>query len=128
METDETKQAQKEKDTGLALLLILLLLLFFTEKMYYIYPAMVVLVLTMTWPKAFAPLSFVWFGFSRILGEVISKILLTVVFFLVAVPVGLLRKLMGFDSMKLKQWKKDNKSCFTDTDQNVTGDNLKRPF
>ena len=128
MKTDETTKAQKEKDTGLALLLICLLLLFFTEKMYYIFPAMVILVFTMTWPRIFAPFSYVWFGLSKIIGEVVSKVLLTVVFLLVALPIGSIRKLLGADSMKLKQWKKDNDTCFTDTNHTVTADNLKRPY
>ncbi len=128
MKTDETQQAQKEKDTGLALLLIFLLLLFFTEKMYYIYPSIVILVFTMTWPKIFAPFSYVWFGLSKIIGEVVSKILLTTVFLLVALPIGSIRKLLGSDSMKLKQWKKNNDTCFSDTNHNVTADNLKKPY
>ncbi len=128
MKTDETQQAQKEKDTGLALLLIFLLLLFFTEKMYYIYPSIVILVFTMTWPKIFAPFSYVWFGLSKIIGEVVSKILLTTVFLLVALPIGSIRKLLGSDSMKLKQWKKNNVTCFSDTNHNVTADNLEKPY
>jgi ABC-type phosphate/phosphonate transport system permease subunit len=128
MKTDEDNQTQREKDTGLALLLIFLLLLFFTEKMYYIYPAMFILVLTMTWPKFFAPFSYVWFGFSKILGEIVSKILLTLVFTLVAMPIGSIRKLLGSDSMKLKQWKKDNETCFTDINHSVTSDNLEKPY
>ncbi len=128
MNTDETKQAQQEKDTGLALLLIFLLLLFFTEKMYYIFPAMGVLILTMTWPKFFAPFSYVWFGFSKILGEIVSKILLTLVFILVAMPIGFIRKLLGADSMQLKQWKKDTDSCFIDTKHTMTADDLEKPY
>ena len=128
MKTDESKQAQQEKDTGLALLLICLLLLFFTEKMYYIFPAMAILVLTMTWPKFFAPFSYVWFGFSKILGEVVSKIILTLVFLLVAMPIGSIRKLMGSDSMKLKQWKKENDTYFIDINHSVTADNLEKPY
>ncbi len=128
MTTDETQQAQKEKDTGLALLLIFLLLLLFTEKMVYIYPAMVILILTMTWPRFFAPFSYVWFGFSKILGKVVSKIILTLIFVLVAVPIGFARKLLGADSMKLKQWKKENTSYFTDTDHSVTAGDLEKPY
>lgn len=128
MESEEIKQKQREKDTGLALLLILLLVLFFTEKMYYLYPALLVLVLTMTWPRAFAPFAIIWFGFSKILGEIVSRILLTLVFFLVALPIGLLRKGMGYDSMKLKQWKTGEESYFKDTGHSVTGDDLKSPF
>ena len=128
MNTEDTLQAQREKDTGLALLLIILLLIFFTEKMVYIYPAMAILILTMTWPRFFAPFSYVWFGFSKVLGEVVSKIILTLVFVLVAMPIGSIRKLLGSDSMKLKQWKKENTSYFTDTDHSVTAGDLEKPY
>lgn len=128
MQTDETQRREREKDTGLALLLICLLLLFFTEKMYYVLPAIVILIITMTWPRFFAPFSLVWFGFSKLLGGVVSRVLLTLVFFLVAVPIGFIRKLLGYDSMKLKEWKNGDASCFTDKEHRLTGGDLKKPY
>ncbi|MEN8199856.1 MAG: SxtJ family membrane protein [Thermodesulfobacteriota bacterium] len=130
MQIDETAQKEREKDTGLALLLICLLLLFFTEKSYYILPAIVILILTMTWPRFFAPFSLIWFGFSKVLGEIVSRVLLSLVFFLVAVPIGYIRKMLGYDSMKLNSWKKGNgsDSYFTDKDHSLTGKDLDRPY
>ena len=42
----------------------------------------------MTWPKAFKPLAVLWFGLSHVMSQVVSQIVLTVVFFLVVTPIG----------------------------------------
>ena len=67
--------------------------------------AVVVLVVTMTVPLVFRPLSVVWFGFSHVLGTVMSKVLLAAVFYLIVTPVGVVRRLLGHDSLRLRAFK-----------------------
>lgn len=117
------------KDTGLALILILLLISWFTEKSIYWQSAIPVLILTMTVPKIFKIPAVVWFGFSHFLGGIVSKILLTVVFFGVITPIGLLMRLFGKDSMRLKEWKLGRGSVFVDRlSHKVSAADLERPF
>ena len=116
------------KDTGLALILILLLTAWTTQVQTLIPVAIAVLVLTMSAPKAFAPLARLWFGLSHWLGVIVSTILLTVVFVLVVTPIGLLRRVAGKDAMGLKQWKTGQQSVFVRRDHRVAAADLEKPF
>jgi multisubunit Na+/H+ antiporter MnhG subunit len=120
--------ANQAKDTGLAMILILLLIVHFGEKYFLILPAIAVLVLTMTWPAAFRPLAWIWFKFSHFLGSIVSRILLTIIFFVVATPVGLMMRLAGKDAMSLKTWKDGQGSAFTKRDHTFTREELERPY
>jgi multisubunit Na+/H+ antiporter MnhG subunit len=116
------------KDTGLAMVLILLIVEYIRRPDWLIIAAMVVLVLTMTWPVIFRPLAKVWFGFSHLLGGVVSKIILSIVFFVIVTPVGLARKAMGADPMKGKQWKKGDGSVLIDRDHLYTREDIEKPY
>ncbi len=119
---------EQSKDTGLAIILILLLVVWLAEKAFLVGPAILVLILTMTCPGIFKPLAHLWFGLSHIMGEIVSKVLLSIVFILVATPMGLIRKALGKDAMRLKEWKKDNKSAFIDRSHKFTPEDLENPF
>lgn len=119
---------EQAKDTGLALILILLLFAYLWEKYILILPAIVILVLTMTWPSVFRPLAVVWFGLSHFLGNIISKILLTLIFAVVVIPVGLIRRISGADSMVLKNWKGKRGSMFLQRDHHFTMEDMEKPY
>ena len=119
---------EQAKDTGLALILILLLFVQIGKYEFLVLPAIIVLVAIMTWPAIFKPLARLWFGFSHILGTVVSKIILTGIFFLIATPVGLIRKTLGADPMLPRQWKKHQESSFTKRDHTYSAQDLKKPY
>ena len=54
------------------------------------------------------PLNLIWFKFGILLGNLISPIVMAIVFFCVVTPTGLIMKLFNKDLLKLK--KKENKS------------------
>ena len=116
------------KDSGLAIILILLLTAWIADNNFFLGPAIVVLVLTMTIPKFFKPFAFIWFRFSHFLGGIVSKILLTGVFFILVTPVGEIRRLLGKDSMKTRNWKDNSESVFIDRSSTFDAEDLKRPF
>ncbi len=95
-ENISNKQAS---DTGMAVVLILLLIAFFTKTTLYYKIAIPVLIVNMTYPKFFYPLAIVWLGFSELLGTIMSKIILTIVYVVLVVPVGLVRRLLGKDAL-----------------------------
>jgi hypothetical protein len=97
--------SKKMSDTGQVLTLICILLFLFTSYQYWLITALTVLVINMVCPLVFKPLVFCWFGFAEILGFVVSRIVLTLVFVLLVIPVGLLRYFSGSDPMRLKEWK-----------------------
>jgi hypothetical protein len=94
----------QSRDTGMAMVLILLLCGYFLENQIFFRLAIPVLLLTMIAPAAFKPVAVVWFGLSNLLGIVATKVILTMVFYLVVTPVGLTRKLAGYDSLFLKKF------------------------
>ncbi len=114
-------------DTGMAFTLILLLVTYFSKNNAFALPAILLLVLTMTWPDIFKPLAVLWFGLSRLLGSVVSRVLLTLVFVVVAVPVGLVRKMAGADAMRLKEWKKEQ-TVFTERNHTYEAKDLETPY
>ena len=102
---DASSPRDRSRDTGLALVLLLLLAQLATGRRGLTTAAVVALVVTMTAPLLFRPLSVVWFGLSHLLGTVMSKVLLTGVFYLIVTPVGVVRRLLGHDSLRLRAFK-----------------------
>ena len=119
---------EQAKDTGLAMILILLLFTYIGKYDNLILPAIAVLILTMTWPTIFAPLAKVWFGLSHFLGSIVSKILLSIIFFVLVTPVGLLRQKMGADAMKVRLWKKGKDSVFVTRNRTYSAEDLSKPY
>ena len=116
------------RDTGMAVVLILLLVTVFSLEFIYAKIAILALILTMTIPLVYKYIAVIWFGLSHLLGTVVSKILLTVVFFLVVAPVGLIRKLFGYDSLKLREFKKGTGSVMQVRNITFTKDDIDKPF
>jgi len=79
-------------------------------------------------PKLFYPLAKVWFGLALLLGWFSSRILLSLLFFLLVTPIGLIRRLIGKDSLMLREFKKSKKSVFIERNHKFTADDLKTPF
>jgi hypothetical protein len=119
---------EQAKDTGMAMVLICLLLGYWHKFPKFLPVAIVLLLITMAWPKAFRPLAGLWFGFSRLLGEVVSRVILSVLFFLIVTPIGLIRRLMGADALKLRQWKQGQDSVFVVREGPVQGKDLVNPY
>ena len=116
------------RDTGLAAVLILLLVMHFTKNVGLVSPTIGVLVLTMLWPGFFRPLAYVWFTLANVLRLVVSTILLTAVFLVIATPIGLIRRLSGADPLLRKMWKNGTGSVFVVRDHLFTGKDLERPY
>ena len=120
--------ADQARDTGLAIVLILLIFLLFRISDKLTMGAIVVLVLTMIWPAFFKLPGRLWFGFSEVLGGIISKILLSLIFFIVLTPMGLLRQKLGSDAMQLKNWKQGDESVFLEKNKTFSAADLKKPY
>lgn len=118
----------QERDTCLAISFLLLLIWFFTKIAGFAYVAMFLMLLGMLWPAAMRPLAFCWFGLAKVLGHVMSSVLLSVIWAVLVLPVGLVRRSMGRDSMRLKEWRKGTDSCFVIRDHRYEADDLKNPY
>jgi hypothetical protein len=119
---------EQAKDTGLAMVLICLLLGYWGKFPRFLPVSLVLLILTMAWPNAFRPLAVLWFGLSHLLSSVVSRVILTVVFFLIVTPIGLIRRMMGADALQLKKWKQGQDSVFVVREGPVQGKDLANPY
>lgn len=123
-------QLSKEqvKDTGLAMVLITLLFTYWGHSFKAVPLALVLLLITMIWPEAYRPLAVVWFKFSHLIGQVMTKLLLSMLFFILLTPIGLIRSFLGRDPMQLKKWKRDEVSVFKIREYMYIPQDLERPF
>jgi len=119
---------EQSKDTGMAMVLLLLLASGAFKREILVTVAMIALIVDMTVPRLYRPVAVLWLGLSHLLGTVVSKILLTLVFFGVVTPIGLARKLLGFDSLRLRDFKSDETSVMIVRNHIFTGKDIEKPY
>ncbi|MEI6125405.1 MAG: SxtJ family membrane protein [Pseudomonadota bacterium] len=124
----KTITRDQAKDTGMAMVLICLLVGLLGHRQQFFTISLVLLILNMTWPTAYVPAARLWFGLSHLLGTVMSKVLLTILFFVMVTPLGLVRRMLGKDSLQLTTWKKGRGSVFRVRDHQFTVDDITHPF
>ncbi|MCL2123456.1 MAG: SxtJ family membrane protein [Desulfovibrionaceae bacterium] len=116
------------RDTCLALTFLLLLIWFFTKNAYPVYAAMLLLLTGMVVPVAMKPPARFWFGLSHLIGQFMSRVLLCIVYLLLVLPMGLARRLLGKDALRLKLWKQSDASCFIERAHVFCAEDLKHPY
>lgn len=116
------------RDTGLAMVLIGLLGGYFGQSSKLIVISILLLIFTMIFPSIFRPLAFIWYGVSSFLGIIMSKLILSLIFIFLVTPVGLVRRMIGLDSLKLKEWKKDSSSVFKVYEHQFKPEDIENPY
>lgn len=124
----KTVNSKQASDSGMAAVLILLLIGFFTENVIYFKIAIPALIINMVVPMFYYYFAILWIGFSHILGTISSKIILSVVFFLLVTPVGLFRRLLGKDTLHLNDFKKDKSSVMEKRNHKFTSEDIIHPY
>jgi hypothetical protein len=119
---------KEASDTGMAITLICLLIGYFTKNDNFYIAAIPALVITMAFPMFYYVFAMVWLTVTNLLGAVVSRILLSIVYILILLPVGIIRRLMGKDSLNLKGFKKSNSSVMVFRDYEFTANDIKNPF
>jgi len=119
---------EKCKDSGLALVLISLICYQVWELPVFVLAAIVFLLLSMTVPIVFQPFAIFWFGLSSMLGAVVSRIILTVLFFALVFPVGLVRRAIGKDPMQIRCWRQGRQSVFRVRNHRFDAKDLDHPY
>ncbi len=86
-------------------LLIIGAVLYYSEKsaaVYFFIIGGLLIAAAVIYPKILKLLNKVWMGLAIVLGFVMSRIILTILFYLVLTPIGLFAKLFGKKFMNLK--------------------------
>ena len=120
--------ADQCRDTGMAMVLLLLIFSITLTRSELVLEALVLQVIAMTVPRIFAPIAVVWLGLSHLLGAVMSRVVLTVVFLLVVTPIGLVRRWLGKDSLRLRTFKSGEGSAMVPRNHIFSGTDLERPY
>jgi hypothetical protein len=124
-----TRLSKKEIfDSGLAAILLMLLLAYWLKidnLFAFCIPAVLIL---MIYPRIYYPFAVVWLTFAGIMGEIMSTILLSLVFFFLVCHVGMARRLLGKDSLKIRDFKKSGVSVFTLRNIRFTSKDIEKPY
>lgn len=119
---------KQASDSGMAVVLILLLIALFTGNEIYFKIAVPALIINMAFPMFYYYFAILWFGFSQLLGTFVSKIVLSLVFFIMVLPVGLIRRMMGKDSLQLNQFQKAGSSVMKVRNHRFTSKDIENPY
>jgi uncharacterized membrane protein YgdD (TMEM256/DUF423 family) len=118
----------QSRDTGMAMVLLFLLVAASRKKEGYLFVAMALHVVNMTVPKVYKPIAIFWLGLSDLLGSVMSRVLLSIVFFGVVTPIGIFRRLLGRDSLKLRAFKAGKESVMVERNHTFVAQDLDAPY
>ncbi len=116
------------KDTGMAMVLILLIIGVLSQNYIYIKIGILCLIINMIIPLFYKYLAVLWFGLSHILGTVASKVVLSVAFFFIVTPIGLIRRLLGYDTLKLREFKAGTKSVMLMRNHTFKKEDINKPY
>ena len=115
------------KESGFAAALIFSIVsLYFGSLFTFI--AIIILIFSMTIPIMLKPFAYFWFGLSIILGNIMSKFLVSIIYILIVIPFGLLMKVFNKDTMKLNKFKNDKKSLFINKNHVYTTQDIINPY
>jgi len=87
--------------------------------------SLIFLILGILNSKILTPLNKLWIKFGILLGNIVSPVVMGVVFFIVVTPIGLIMRLLGKDLLRVNK----NESTFTYwIDREKKTDTMKRQF
>ncbi len=93
------------------------------------YPIAVgVLLVTMAFPVVWKPAAVVWFGLAEGLSVVSSRIILTLLFGLLVVPVGVWRRGRGHDSLGLRAFEQNQNTMLKSRMHRWESADLNKPY
>lgn len=101
----------KSLETLLVLTGALIILFWVSHKKIYLLVALILILIGVTSSFLTGKISWAWLKFSEVIGTVMSKIILSIAFFIFLVPIAFLYQLTKRDSLSLKR---KNQSYFTD--------------
>tara|TARA_B100001564_G_C20299543_1_gene516274 strand:+ start:60 stop:470 length:411 start_codon:yes stop_codon:yes gene_type:complete len=95
---------------GIILFIISAVLFYYNNQLYQNLTviAAIFVLLGVLIPQLLKPIYLVWMTFAVILGWVMTRVILSVIFYLIMTPIGFLSRLLGEDFLALKKIKSDS--------------------
>ena len=112
----------------MAMVLLILLALLKWGRNELLIAALIVHVVNMIVPQVFRPVAIAWFGLAHLLGAVASRVLMFVVFALVVTPIGLLRRALRKDSLRLRAFRSGDESVMVVRNHTFSAGDLEKPY
>ncbi len=128
MKLSKAEKKEQCKDTGMAMVLLSLILYLFFRQEIYLYAAIGMHVVNMVVPTVYRPVAVVWLGLSNAMGWVVSRALLSVIFLVVVTPVGLVRRWLGKDALRLREYREGRDSVMQTRNHTYTAEDIRKPY
>jgi hypothetical protein len=113
---------QKVLETILVLVLFQVALFWYSREIFLLYLAFLFGLVGLTMPFLANKIHFVWMKFSHAIGYIMSRLLLTVIFFLLLFPISLLSKVFA---KRKKSMERGMRSYFVERNFTYTAESLK---
>jgi hypothetical protein len=119
---------EKNKDIGFIIVLFLLIAYIRSGDMLFIKLSIPCILVSLLLPAALKPVAIVWYRFSAILGIVVSRMLLTAVFFCIVTPVGFVHRIISKEQLLSGPWKESRESVFKARDHRFERSDMRNQF
>lgn len=87
--------------------------------------ALSILILSLFTVRPIAPLVPAWESLGKLLGRIVTPVILAVLFYAILTPVALVHRIFRRDALKLKR---QSESIFVSTNKTFTSEDMLRPF
>ena len=90
---------------GIILFIISVLLMYYDKETYQLFAiiASTFIGIGFILPTILKPIYFVWMIFAAVLGWIMTRVILSLVFYLIITPIGLITRIIGEDFLALKK-------------------------
>ena len=112
---------QKSLETVLVLVLAQIIIFLFTRHLLWLYTGVALGVLGLFIPFLVDKIHYAWMKLAHLLGYIMSRVILTLIFFLVLLPLTLLSRFSSRNAMELKR---KRTSTFKDRNYTYTRESL----
>lgn len=114
------------RDTGLIMALLFLVLGFGGDRLFLTI-AFIFLLATLISPRLIHPVAYLWLQLVHVLNLIVPKIFFGLVFFVIILPVGFVRRIFFGDSMLISGWRRA-KTAFVNRDHLYSRQDLEMPY
>jgi hypothetical protein len=86
------------------------------------------LIFSLVSPHSLLPLNKLWMGIGVFLGNIVSPVVLSLIFFILFTPIGIIMRMFGRDELRLKPLKSDSYWKIRPQDCENSGEHFKNQF
>jgi len=122
---NQRENKKRTNETTKALVILLLIIGIVYHQPWANYVALCILFISLITEKPFRFLALLWFSLGNILGTIVTKILLSVIFYVILTPISFLYHIKNRDPLCLR---KSKKSLFVTRNKVFSAEDLLHPY